>query len=156
ASGLIKAPEGIDPFYPDRIAVITLTISGESLSDSVEFTGRPSQHGNVWQFQGVGNGNLDGIGLNIEKVSLWWAPDMGNWTGWAGFHIFGEFIMPEGVNGGTQPPQVTLTLEVTTAADSAMTGEATVLCDVSGNGTVWQYNIHTGWPNLPFTLPEDD
>lgn len=64
--------------------------------------------------------------------------------------------MPVVVKGNTKPPQVTLGVNLSTGTGQTVTDDAAVLCKVSGNGTVWQYNAHAGWLNFPFDLPEED
>jgi alpha-tubulin suppressor-like RCC1 family protein/uncharacterized protein YkwD/plastocyanin/thiol-disulfide isomerase/thioredoxin/uncharacterized membrane protein YphA (DoxX/SURF4 family) len=152
--GRLKVPEGMSVADFERLATVTLTISNGSISDSIVFTKGSAKLRGAWQ--GWGDDKLDGVGLDVEKMSLWWAPNNSNWAGWAGFHISGEFIMPEGVNGNTQPPRVTVTVDLTTKTSRTVTGTATVLCKVSGKGLVWQYNAQTGWPFFPYDLPDED
>lgn len=132
-------------------SVVTLTISNGTVTDTVKFTRGSGKDGTMWQYNG--NDSLNGVGLDVEKMSLWWAPDKSNWAGIAGFHIAGEFKLPGTIDGNTQPPKVTVSVQLTPRAGGSIPGSATVLCDVSGQGSVWQYNAHTGWPAFPFDLP---
>jgi alpha-tubulin suppressor-like RCC1 family protein len=152
--GRMKVPAGMKMSDFEKSAVVALTISSGSLSDSVVFTNGRAKLGTVWQSEDYEK--LNGIGLDVEKMSLWWAPNSGDWTGWAGFNISGELKMPMGVNGNTQPPQVTVKVDLTTKTGLTVTGDATVLCKVSDKGSVWQYNTPTRWPNFPFDLPDED
>jgi alpha-tubulin suppressor-like RCC1 family protein/uncharacterized protein YkwD/thiol-disulfide isomerase/thioredoxin/plastocyanin/uncharacterized membrane protein YphA (DoxX/SURF4 family) len=152
--GRLKVPAGMSLSDFEKIAVVRLTISTGSLSDSMVFTEGSARAGTIWQ--GRDDEKLNGVWLDVRKMILWWAPSDGNWAGWAGFHILGEFKMPDGINGNTQPPEVTIAVELTTNEDLTVTGYASVLCNVSSNGAVWQYNVQTGWPSFPFDLPVED
>lgn len=148
--GRMKLPAGMSYVDFQEAAIVTLTISNGIVSDNVAF----KKAGTVWQYKG--KGKLSGAGLDVEKMSLWWAPDTSNWAGMAGFHIKGEFEMPTGVTGTVLPPQVTVSVKLVTKAGMDVFGGTTVLCDVSGQGSVWQYNAHTGWPQFPFDIANED
>ena len=135
-----------------RAAVVTLTISNGTIQDMVVLSKGSTRDGTVWQYNG--NDNLSGIGLNLQDMDLWWAPDNGKYSGMAGFHISGNFKMAAGINGNTQPPQVTLGVTLKTNAGVNVPVGATVSCDVSGQGNVWQYNAHTGWPYFPYDIQD--
>jgi hypothetical protein len=135
-----------------RAAVVTLTISNGTVQDSAVFSKGSTQNGTVWQYSG--DDDFSGTGLNLENMSLWWAPDTSNYSGMAGFHISGDFRMPIGINSNTQPPQVTVTIQLTNKTGATIRGGATVLCNVSGQGQVWQYNAGIGWPSFPYDIPD--
>ena len=150
--GQMKLPSGMKVADFQRAAVVTLTISNGTVQDSVVFSRGSSQNGTVWQYSG--DDNFSGIGMNLENMSLWWAPDTGNYSGMAGFHISGDFRMPTGISGTTQPPQVTVTVQLTNKTGAIVRGGVTVLCNVSGQGQVWQYNAGIGWPSFPYDIPD--
>jgi hypothetical protein len=150
--GQIKLPSGMKMADLQRAAVVTLTISNGTVQDSAVFSKGSTQNGTVWQYSG--DDDFSGTGLNLENMSLWWAPDTSNYSGMAGFHISGDFRMPIGINSNTQPPQVTVTIQLTNKTGATIRGGATVLCNVSGQGQVWQYNAGIGWPSFPYDIPD--
>jgi|GEM_PF-6750168 len=144
ATGRIVLPAGMTHADFQSNATVTLSITSGTVTDTVTFF----KLGTVWTYSG--SGRLNGVSLDVEHLSLWWAPQGSRWDGMAGFVLSGDFKMPAGVNGSVQPPLVTLSLGLTGNNGGAFTPGETVECRVSGQSSVWQYNWHQGWGNFPY------
>jgi len=151
ASGRLQLPQGIDMTDLMKTAEITINISGETVKDTVIFKSN-GKGDTTWTFKD-NKSKLSDYGLNLETVTISWAPANGRWAGYAGFNIQGEFKMP-GIDGSAQPPDVTLTIAFPHELGYDVIGTATVTCDVSGRDRVWQYNAHEGWPDFPYDIKD--
>lgn len=154
--GRMKLPDSYTSEHLKELATVTITIPsdlGNKGNDTVTFEVRPLRRlGVMWTYRG-GEQPL-GEGMNITKMTIWWAPQGSNWEGWAGFYISGELELPD-VEKDTEPAEALVTLEIPVSEDAgsgSVIGKETVEFKVSKKQNLWTYHVHTELPHFPFRV----
>jgi hypothetical protein len=123
-------------------AEVTIAFDDSSGNDMVDLQERNLRRLGVrWQYRG--NEQPPGTGINIKRMTIWWAPDGSPWAGRAGFYVTGvlELTPPE-----IASPEAIVTLEIPLAGDGSLEGDAAVTCKVYPRLNRWSYKP---WPRLP-------
>jgi uncharacterized repeat protein (TIGR02543 family) len=140
-SGRLTLPKGYTMADLKESATVTVTIADSSVSDTVGFKElNLKKAGVMWQYKG--REQSSGEGMNITKMTIWWAPQTDEWGGWAGFNIAGEFEFPESIGVNTKPAEATVVLEIPISAEKgsgSLAGEETVKFKVPGKSNQWYY-----------------
>lgn len=122
--GRLELPEGCTLADLEKEVTASIAIGGSSGSDTVELQERLSSRlpGVFWTYRGSEQPPSEG--MNITKMVVWWAPEDSDRAGKAGFYISGVLELPETIGIGTEPPEATVTLSIT--SDECAPGEEIV------------------------------
>ncbi|MFC1949378.1 hypothetical protein ACFLW0_04320 [Chloroflexota bacterium] len=126
-------------------AILTIDIGGASGSCTVGFREQNLRRtGTKWRLKGESSGD----GMDISRMTIWWALGSDGWAGWAGFYITGVLELPEGIEEGIEPV-ATVTIEIPAAtACGSLVGEETVEFRVAGRSGKWDYRVRSRLPHF--------
>ena len=139
-SGRVKLPEGYTVAHLEKSATVSVSINNNSGSDAVNFREQILRRLGVrWK----DTGKSPGENMSITKMTIWWAPEEGDWAGWAGLNIQGELELPESIGVNTAPVEATVTLTIPVNSGSgggSLLGEETIEFQVYSRSNQWYYN----------------
>jgi hypothetical protein len=153
-SGRLRLPDGYSVEDLNESATLTVTLVNGTTkeNDTVHFQKRSlGRNGAMWMYWG--DGNPPGEGIDITKMTIWWAPQSDRWAGCSGFNISGVFELPEGIGKDTEPASATVTLELpvtTEAGCGSLLGEEVIKFNVTKKFNLWSYYTRTRLPYFRF------
>jgi hypothetical protein len=146
-TGRISLPEGCTVADLEKSATVSVAITDGSGNDTVSFRElNLGKWGIIWSYRGSVRSPDEG--MNITKMTIQWAPQSGEWTGWAGFNIEGVLELPEDIEMNTTPAEATVTVQIPLHLEKgsgSMLGQETVEFKLSTKLNQWYYYV---WPNL--------
>jgi hypothetical protein len=152
--GRLQLPQGYTAADLQRQATVTITIAGQSGSETVVFTGRASgwPQNVMWLYKETKHSS-PGESMNITTMTMWWAPLGIKWSNWAGFYIGGVLQLPVDIAVNTKSPNVKVTIEIpitTAAGGGTVKGEQTMTCKVYKTINLWRYSSFPKPPAFPY------
>jgi len=150
--GRFQLPAGYTTAYLQKQAKVTITIGGRPGYENLDFVAQGSDpsEGVTWVFDK--KGHPPGFDIDIYDMTIQWAPEGGQWAGWAGFYINGFLALPSYIGVNTKPPEVKLTIEIPTLGGlGEVIGTQTITCNVYGLLSLWTSSPLLTWP-FPYDI----
>ena len=149
--GRLQLPEGYTVADLSTKAKITISIAGATGKDTVVLSNVSNRWmpGALWRYRG--NAKSTGQGLQVNTMIIHWAPETGNWSGWAGFYIAGDLMLPKDIGTNTKPVEAVITIEMPLngkAACGSLISEQKVTFSVNKMIHSWSYIAKAGLPSF--------